>query len=79
MEGPVADKDGNRVQIRYQRKIKEQYLMTEVDGKATGWRADYANGQWQITEKTVKPKAKAKAKSKAKAKPKSKAKAKEKK
>ena len=58
MEGPVKDSDGNRVQVRYQRKTKEQYLMTEVDGKATGWRADYVDGKWQITEKVVKKAAK---------------------
>lgn len=61
MEGPVEDPDGNRVQIRYQRKSKEQYLMTEVDGKATGWRADYDNNKWAITTKTAKKKAAKKA------------------
>ena len=59
MEGPVEDTDGNRVQIRYQRKTKEQYLMTDVDGKATGWRADYVDGSWVITEKKAAPKKKA--------------------
>lgn len=58
MEGPVKDKDGNRVQIRYQRKAKQQYLMTEIDGKATGWRADFENNRWQITEKAEKKAAK---------------------
>ena len=48
--GPVADDDGNRSQIRYSRKTKEQYLMTEVDGKATGWRATYQGGKWQVEE-----------------------------
>lgn len=57
MEGPVTDTDGIRVQIRYQRKTKQQYLMTDVDGKATGWRADFENGAWQITEKSAPKKA----------------------
>jgi DNA topoisomerase-1 len=57
MEGPVTDTDGIRVQIRYQRKTKQQYLMTDVDGKATGWRADFENGAWQITEKAAPKKA----------------------
>ena len=57
MEGPVTDTDGVRVQIRYQRKTKQQYLMTDVDGKATGWRADFENGAWQITEKSAPKKA----------------------
>jgi len=49
--GPVADEDGNRSQIRYSRKTGQQYLMTEADGKATGWRAFYRGGRWE-TEKT---------------------------
>jgi DNA topoisomerase-1 len=43
---PETDDDGNRTQIRYSRKTKEQYVMTEVDGKATGWRAIYRDGKW---------------------------------
>jgi DNA topoisomerase-1 len=48
---PVTDDDGNRSQIRYSRKNKEQYVMTEVDGKASGWRALYRNGAW-VPERT---------------------------
>jgi DNA topoisomerase I len=44
---PTVDNDGNRVQIRYSRKTKEQYVMTEVDGKASGWKAYYDNGSWR--------------------------------
>lgn len=47
LTGPVADGNGNRSQIRYSRKTRQQYLMTEVDGKATGWRAVFHNGKWQ--------------------------------
>ncbi len=47
---PVADDEGNRAQIRYSRKTKEQYVMSEIDGKATGWRAHYVGGKW-IEEK----------------------------
>ncbi len=43
---PVEDDDGNRVQVRYSRKTKEQYVMTEKDGKATGWKAFYRKGRW---------------------------------
>jgi len=50
---PVTDDDGNRTQIRYSRKTKEQYVMTEVDGKATGWRAMYRGGKW-VPEQTSK-------------------------
>jgi DNA topoisomerase-1 len=48
---PVCDDDGNRSQIRFSRKNKEQYVMTEVDGKASGWRALYRNGVW-VPERT---------------------------
>jgi DNA topoisomerase-1 len=47
-DGPVEDDDGNPVIVRFSRKNKEQYLMTEVDGKATGWTAHYINGKWKI-------------------------------
>lgn len=66
MEGPVNDDDGNRVQVRYQRKTKEQYLMTEVDGKPSGWRADYQNGKWVISKKEKRAPAKKAAKKAAK-------------
>jgi DNA topoisomerase-1 len=44
---PVADDDGNRAQVRFSRKTKEQYVMTESDGKATGWKAWHRNGRWE--------------------------------
>jgi DNA topoisomerase I len=43
---PAKDPEGNRSQIRFSRKTKEQYVMTEEDGKATGWKAYYRNGGW---------------------------------
>jgi DNA topoisomerase-1 len=46
-DGPVEDGDGNPAQIRYSRKSKEQYLMTEHDGKATGWKAFFRDGRWE--------------------------------
>jgi len=45
--GPVQDEDGNPSQVRFSRKEKKQYLMTEKDGKATGWQAHYIDGKWQ--------------------------------
>jgi len=44
---PTHDPDGNPSVIRYSRKTKEQYVMTEVNGKATGWKAFYREGEWQ--------------------------------
>ncbi len=74
-DAPVEDSEGNKAQIRFSRKNKEQYVLTEVDKKATGWKAFYRHGQWVVEEK-AKPKTKAKPKAKAKAKAKTKAKAK---
>ena len=53
LDAPQTDPDGNPSQIRYSRKTKEQYVMTEIDGKATGWRAHYDNGRW-VTADTKK-------------------------
>ncbi|MBV1882576.1 MAG: type I DNA topoisomerase [Pseudomonadales bacterium] len=43
---PLKDPEGNVSIIRYSRKTKEQYVMTEVEGKATGWRAYYQGSKW---------------------------------
>ena len=59
---PVKDSSGNKAQIRYSRKSKEQYVMTEVDKKPTGWKAFYRNGKW-VTE--VKERRQVKARKKA--------------
>jgi DNA topoisomerase-1 len=68
-EGPDLDNKGFPVQVRFSRKTKEQYLMTEDENaKATGWVAFYVKGKWEVTEPKAKPKAKAKAKVKSKAK-----------
>ncbi|MGH1463134.1 MAG: type I DNA topoisomerase [Neptuniibacter sp.] len=50
---PRQDSDGNPTVVRYSRKTKEQYVMTEVNGKATGWRAFYKDGTW-VEESTRK-------------------------
>ena len=50
-DAPTHDADGNPAQIRFSRKTKEQYVMTEIDGKATGWRGFFREGSWQIEEK----------------------------
>ena len=70
-DAPVQDREGNDAQIRYSRKTKEQYVMTEKDGKATGWKAFFDGGAWK--EELPAPKRKA-AKKKAPAKKKTAAK-----
>jgi DNA topoisomerase-1 len=65
---PQTDPDGNKARVRFQRKTREQYVMTEVDGKATGWRAFYQDGKWveQIPEKKAPARKKTTKKKKAK-------------
>jgi DNA topoisomerase-1 len=60
---PVKDKQGNPAIVRFSRKTKEQYVMSEVEGKASGWTAYFEGSRWVQSE----PKAKAKAKKATKA------------
>ena len=60
---PVADDQGNKTLIRFSRKTKEQYVQSEVDKKATGWKAFYRDGAWAV-EKTAKAPSKSTRKSK---------------
>jgi DNA topoisomerase-1 len=58
-DAPEQDPDGNPAVVKYSRKTKEQFVASEVDGKATKWRAVYKNGKWveQVPEKAAaKPK-----------------------
>ncbi|MFN3880976.1 MAG: type I DNA topoisomerase [Nitrincola lacisaponensis] len=55
LSAPTEDDDGNPTIVRYSRKTKEQYVMTEVEGKATGWRAFYDNGQWIVDAAKKRP------------------------
>lgn len=55
---PERDGEGNLTVVRYSRKTKEQYVMTEVNGKASGWRAFYRDGTWVIEEARKKTKKK---------------------
>ena len=75
LDAPTTDDASNRTQIRFSRKTKEQYVMTEVDGKATGWEAFFNSGGW-VSEGSGKPAPKKKAKPKAKAKSRASAKSK---
>ncbi|QEA39806.1 type I DNA topoisomerase [Pistricoccus aurantiacus] len=51
LEAPNHDPDGQPAQIRFSRKAKSQYVMTEKDGKASGWKATYEDGRWQVEDK----------------------------
>ncbi len=52
-EAPAKDGDGNLAVVKFSRKTKEQYVATEVNGKATGWTAKYIEGKW-VEEQTKK-------------------------
>jgi DNA topoisomerase-1 len=62
LDAPRQDSDGNPTVIRYSRKTKEQYVMTEINKKATGWKAFYQNGKWVVEEKKKATKSRSKAK-----------------
>jgi len=50
-EAPKEDDDGNDAIVRFSRKHKEQYVVTEIKKKQTGWKAFYRSGKWQVEEK----------------------------
>ncbi|MCW8996198.1 MAG: type I DNA topoisomerase, partial [Psychromonas sp.] len=52
-DAPQQDPEGNLAVVRYSRKNKEQYVMTEIDKKATGWTARFIDGKW-VEEQTKK-------------------------
>ncbi|WP_275287573.1 type I DNA topoisomerase [Halomonas elongata] len=51
LDAPSADPEGRPAQIRFSRKAKEQFVMTDDNGKATGWKATFADGRWQVEDK----------------------------
>lgn len=54
---PVQDSEGRRSLVKFARKTKEHYVMTENDkGKPSGWRVDYVDGEWVESEKASKKK-----------------------
>ncbi len=55
-DAPTEDPEGNPTQVRYSRKNKEQYVMSEIDKKATGWQAHYEGGKWSETSPLKKAK-----------------------
>ena len=50
-DAPQVDPDGNPTLVRYSRKTKQQYVMTENDsGKATGWSSWFNGDKWEETD-----------------------------
>lgn len=62
-DAPSKDPDGNASVVRYSRKTKQQYVMSEnSDKKATGWSAWYQEKKWVVDDKRKKPATKKKKK-----------------
>jgi len=60
-DAPASDPDGNPTIVRYSRKTKQQYVMSEdANKKATGWSAWYQDNKWVVDDKRKKPAAKKK-------------------
>ncbi len=54
-DAPVSDPDGFDTVVRYSRKTKQQYVMSEnSEGKATGWSAWHSDGRWSAEDKRKK-------------------------
>lgn len=56
LRAPLRDEEGNPTIIRFSRKMQEQYVMTEVEGKATGWTAHFEHGVWKVHQSKAKAK-----------------------
>lgn len=50
-DAPQHDTAGNPAAVKFSRKTKQQYVASEVDGKATGWSAWYQDGKWVVQDK----------------------------
>lgn len=50
LDAPAHDDAGNPAQVRYSRKMHRQYVMSESDGKPTGWRAYHRDGKWVVSK-----------------------------
>ena len=51
LAAPASDAEGNETVIRFDRKSKEQYVRSEIDGKPSGWSARYVRGKWVASQK----------------------------
>ncbi len=45
---PRQDAEGRDTVVRFDKKSGMSYVRSEVDGKPTGWRADYQDGRWVV-------------------------------
>ncbi|CUX96765.1 type I DNA topoisomerase [Candidatus Doolittlea endobia] len=47
-DAPVTDDEDNSTSVRFSRKTKQQYIVSEKYGKVTGWTSFHINGVWQV-------------------------------
>ena len=50
-DAPSRDPDGNRFLIRFKRKEKTHYLVSESDGEKKSWSAVFESGKWVMSAK----------------------------
>ncbi|MDC1436017.1 topoisomerase DNA-binding C4 zinc finger domain-containing protein, partial [Gammaproteobacteria bacterium] len=53
LKAPTKDPDGNKAVVRFSRKTKEQYVLSEKDGKPTKWKVFYRSGRWVNADELV--------------------------
>lgn len=53
-DAPQMDDQGNPTQIRYSRKLGQNYLSSVKDGKDTGWRAYHTANGWETQQERKK-------------------------
>ncbi|GAA3908085.1 type I DNA topoisomerase [Halomonas cibimaris] len=51
LDAPDEDPDGRPAQVRFSRKNKAQFVMSDEGGKATGWKATFEGGRWVVDDK----------------------------
>ncbi|AKC59986.1 type I DNA topoisomerase [Blochmannia endosymbiont of Polyrhachis (Hedomyrma) turneri] len=47
-DAPIYDIYGNKTLVRFDRKSKQQYVVSMKDGKCTSWKSFFINGCWKI-------------------------------
>ena len=49
-DAPQEDPNGNKTVVRFNRKEKQHYVQSELNGKPSGWKAIFKDGQWKIED-----------------------------
>ncbi len=54
LDAPVKDDKGNAAVVGFSRKTRQHFVQSQVDGKPTGWRVFYRDGEWRAATATKK-------------------------